>query len=57
MVVVDFDGEDPLSENNLKIMFNWINQSIQDDRVIDAFGYAMHPIVGISENQVPDFSS
>lgn len=55
MVVVDFDGEDPLSENNLKIMFNWINQSIQDDRVIDAFGYAMHPIVGISETQVLDF--
>ena len=55
MVVVDFDGEDPLSENNLKIMFNWINQSIQDDRVIDAFGYAMHPIVGINETQVLDF--
>ena len=55
MVVVDFDGEDPLSENNLKIMFNWINQSIQDDRVIDAFGYAMHPIVGVSETQVLNF--
>ena len=55
MIVVDFDGKDPLNETNIKTMFNWINDQINDERVIDAFGYALHPIVGLNETDVVDF--
>jgi len=55
MIVVDFDGEDPLLENNIRQMHRWMDQKIEDSRVIDAFGYAMHPLVGMDEQTVVDF--
>lgn len=55
MIVVDFDGEDPLLENNIRTMHRWMTEHIDDSRVIDAFGYAMHPLVGLNESDVVDF--
>ena len=55
MIVLDFDGEDPLSEDNIRTMYQWMEKQIEDERVIDAFGYAMHPLVGMNETAVVDF--
>ena len=38
MIVIDFDGEDPLEENNLITMYRWMKNYLDDDRVINASG-------------------
>ena len=40
-IVVDFDGEDPLSEQNIRGMHQWMTSQLEDERVIETFGYAM----------------
>ena len=40
-VVVDFDGEDPLSEQNIRAMHKWMTAQLEDGRVNETFGYAM----------------
>ena len=58
-VVVDFDGEDPLSEHNIRAMHNWMSEQLEDERVLETFGYAM-PYPGVNESmavtywQTPD---
>lgn len=49
MVVVDFDGEDPLAEQNIRAMHNWMASQLEDDRVLETFGYAM-PYPGVDES-------
>ena len=51
MVVLDFDGEDPLAEDNLRATHNWMLQQIEDKRVITAFGYAL-PDASMNESSV-----
>ena len=51
MVVLDFDGEDPLAEENLRATHNWMLEQIQDKRVITAFGYAL-PDASMNESSV-----
>tara|TARA_X000001036_G_scaffold136282_1_gene129066 strand:- start:794 stop:3124 length:2331 start_codon:yes stop_codon:yes gene_type:complete len=55
MIVLDFDGEDPLLEENIRTMHRWMDLQINDSRVIDAFGYAMHPLVGLNETAAVEF--
>ena len=54
MIVIDFDGEDPLEENNLITMYHWMNNYLDDERVINASGYAL-PSVSMSESEVLQF--
>ena len=51
MVVLDFDGEDPLAEDNLRATHNWMLEQIDDKRVITAFGYAL-PDASMNESSV-----
>jgi len=51
MVVLDFDGEDPLAEDNLRATHNWMHEQIEDKRVITAFGYAL-PNASMNESSV-----
>ena len=51
MVVLDFDGEDPLAEDNLRATHNWMLEQIEDKRVITAFGYAL-PNASMNESSV-----
>ncbi len=51
MVVLDFDGEDPLAEENLRATHNWMLEQIEDERVINAFGYAL-PDASMNESSV-----
>ena len=51
MVVLDFDGTDPLSEENLRATYNWMQQHLADERVINAFGYAL-PDSSMNESSV-----
>jgi len=55
MVVVDFDGQNPLAEENIRATHQWISEQIEDERVIGGFGYALHPLVGYDEESVVDF--
>ena len=48
-IVVDFDGEDPLSEQNIRTMHGWMSEQLGDERILGTFGYAM-PYFGISES-------
>jgi len=57
LIVLDFDGEDPLEENNIRMMYRWASDQVNDSRVIDGFGYALGPIPGMSEDEVVDFWS
>jgi len=51
MVVMDFDGEDPLDETNLRATHKWMTDQIEDNRVITAFGYAL-PDASMNESSV-----
>ena len=51
MVVLDFDGTDPLSEENLRATHSWMQQHLADERVINAFGYAL-PDSSMNESSV-----
>ena len=51
MVVLDFDGEDPLDETNLRSTHKWMIEQIDDNRVITAFGYAL-PDASMNESSV-----
>ena len=55
LIVIDFDGEDPLEETNIRQMYRWANEQISDSRVLDGFGYALGPIPGMSEDEVVEF--
>ena len=55
LIVIDFDGEDPLDETNIRQMYRWGNEQINDSRVLDGFGYALGPVPGMSEDAVVDF--
>tara|TARA_B100001741_G_scaffold14506_1_gene11105 strand:+ start:1224 stop:3563 length:2340 start_codon:yes stop_codon:yes gene_type:complete len=54
MIVIDFDGEDPLQEQNLIAIHRWMVNYLDDDRVIDAFGYAL-PESSMNETEVVQF--
>jgi len=51
MVVLDFDGGDPLDETNLRATHKWMTDQIDDNRVITAFGYAL-PDASMNESSV-----
>ena len=55
LIVIDFDGEDPLQEDNIRLMYRWANEQANDSRVLDGFGYALGPTPGMSEDAVVDF--
>ena len=55
LIVIDFDGEDPLDENNIRLMYRWATSQVDDSRVLEGFGYALGPINGMSEEEVVDF--
>lgn len=55
LIVIDFDGEDPLDETNIRQMYRWSNEQINDSRVLEGFGYALGPVPGMSEDAVVDF--
>ena len=57
LIVIDFDGEDPLEETNIRQMYRWANEQVNDSRVLDGFGYALGPTPGMSEDEVVDFWS
>ena len=48
-IVIDFDGEDPLSEQNIRAMYSWMSEQLEDERILGSFGYAM-PYNGINES-------
>ena len=54
MIVIDFDGEDPLSEENLVSVHRWMVNYLDDDRVLNAFGYAL-PNSSMNETEVLQF--
>ena len=54
LIVIDFDGEDPLEENNLITMHRWMKGYLDDDRVINASGFAL-PSVDMNESEVLQF--
>ena len=54
MIVIDFDGEDPLQEQNLIAIHRWMVNYLDDDRVIDSFGYAL-PESSMNETEVVQF--
>lgn len=51
LVVMDFDGQDPLEESNLRAMHRWMVDHVNDSRVIEAFGYAL-PTANMTESEV-----
>ena len=55
LIVIDFDGEDPLQEDNIRLMYRWASEQVNDSRVLDGFGYALGPEPGMSEDAVVDF--
>jgi len=55
LIVIDFDGEDPLQEDNIRLMYRWANEQVNDSRVLDGFGYALGPTPRMSEDAVVDF--
>lgn len=54
LIVIDFDGEDPLEENNLITMHRWMKSYLDDGRVINASGFAL-PSVDMNESEVLQF--
>jgi RND superfamily putative drug exporter len=54
LIVMDFDGKDPLEESNLRAMHRWMVDNVNDSRVIEAFGYAL-PAANMSESEVVAF--
>ena len=54
LVVIDFDGTDPLNETNLRTMHRWMMSQIDDERITEAFGYAL-PQMGMNESTVVQY--
>jgi len=54
LVMVDLDGGDPLNETNLRLVHQWMNDRLEDEQVVDVFGYAL-PQIGMSEEEVVQF--
>ena len=54
IIVIDFDGQDPLEEANIIAVHRWMIDYIDDSRVLDAFGYAL-PDSSMNESQVVQF--
>ena len=54
LVVIDFDGTDPLNETNLRAMHQWMVSQIDDERITEAFGYAL-PQMGMNESTVVQY--
>ena len=55
LIVIDFDGEDPLEESNIRQMYRWASEQVNDSRVLDGFGYSLGPAPGMSEDEVVEF--
>ena len=55
LIVIDFDGEDPLEESNIRLMYRWASEQVNDSRVLDGFGYSLGPAPGMSEDEVVEF--
>jgi len=53
-VVIDFDGEDPFSEENIRTLNKWMQDQIEDKRVNKTFGYAM-PYIGMNDSAAVEF--
>ena len=51
MIVLDFDGQDPLDETNIIAVHRWMVSQIEDDRVLGGFGYAL-PDSSMNESEV-----
>jgi len=56
IVVIDFDGTDPLNESNLRQMHRWMVTQVEDERIVEAFGYAL-PQIDMNESSVVQFWS
>jgi len=54
LVVLDFDGQDPLAEENIRATHKWMVEQTQDKRVIEAFGYAL-PNAAMNESAVVSY--
>lgn len=54
IIVIDFDGQDPLQDTNIIAVHRWMVNHIDDSRVLDAFGYAL-PDSSMNESQVVQF--
>jgi len=54
LLMMDFDGGDPLSENNLRHQYRWIQDTLGDSEVVAVFGAAL-PDTSMSEEQVIQF--
>ena len=54
MVVIDFDGEDPLLEDNIVAVHSWMKNYLNDTRVLDTFGYAL-PESTMNQSEVLQF--
>ena len=54
MIVIDFDGQDPLEESNLLAVHRWMVNYIAEERVLDGFGYAL-PNSSMNESEVLQF--
>ena len=54
MIVIDFDGQDPLEEDNLIAVHRWMVNYIGEERVLDGFGYAL-PNSSMNESEVLQF--
>tara|TARA_B110000444_G_scaffold29466_1_gene24615 strand:+ start:17566 stop:19893 length:2328 start_codon:yes stop_codon:yes gene_type:complete len=55
LIVIDFDGEDPLEETNIRLMHKWASEQVNDSRVLDGFGYSLGPVPGMSADEVVEF--
>ena len=56
IVVLDFDGTDPLNETNLRQMHRWMVSQVEDVRIVEAFGYAL-PMANMDESSVVQYWS
>lgn len=53
-LVLDMDGGDPLSENNIRQQYRWIKATLNDSLVVGVFGAAM-PSEEMTEEEVVQF--
>jgi len=54
LLMMDLDGGDPLSEENLRHQYQWIQKTLNDSEVVAVFGAAL-PDAEMSEEQVVQF--
>ena len=54
LIIVELDGGDPLSEQNLRIQYRWLQEHMSDDEVVGGFAAAI-PDPNMNESQVIQF--